>query len=199
MNAPFEKIFNTFRQRTRVNRPQTPPFRRKALFEPLEPRLLLSADIASPAVVDFLASYHSDPSALSVVDKTSNPTTPVVYTAALTDTASGSVTGPETGFVQLDAADGVRHIASLDGTIDALIASSERSNEWRITGADEVTLNGVAYSGVNVLLGGANNEDRFIFEPGGSLSGFIDGGPGGADTLVGPGKNTTWQSRSRDP
>ena len=35
-----------------------------------------------------------------------------------------------------------------------------------------------------MLLGGADNEDVFIVEQGGSLSGYLEGGPGGFDTLV---------------
>ncbi|MDH4323291.1 MAG: DUF4347 domain-containing protein, partial [Betaproteobacteria bacterium] len=50
MNAPFERPFRS--QDARARRRDAPPYRRKILFEALEPRMLLSADLASPAVAD---------------------------------------------------------------------------------------------------------------------------------------------------
>ena len=55
---------------------------------------------------------------------------------------------------------------------------------WEITGEGSGTLNGqVHFAGVENLSGAADNEDTFIFEPDGSLSGMVDGGEGGFDTL----------------
>jgi hypothetical protein len=59
MNAPYERPFK--RQRTsRAGQRASPPYRRKILFEQLEPRLLLSADGASPGVADLLAAALVD-------------------------------------------------------------------------------------------------------------------------------------------
>ncbi len=55
MNAPFELGFKPRRQ-LRARRREAPPFSRKILFEALEPRLLLSADAASPALAEALAA-----------------------------------------------------------------------------------------------------------------------------------------------
>ena len=55
---------------------------------------------------------------------------------------------------------------------------------WNITGADSGNVAGINFSGVGNLLGGTDNRDTFILSPAGSLSGGLDGGPGGFDTLV---------------
>ena len=171
MNAPFENPFK-FRGKARARQRESPPYRRKILFEALEPRLLLSADTASPALAEALAaslaptSTQQQESALPLQD-----TTPVLITSALDESA---VADPSASSWIIDLADGTR----------ALQASGVTDNVWRITGADSGTLNGVAFSDVGTLLGGADNEDTFILEQGGSLSGYLDGGPGGFDTLV---------------
>lgn len=54
MNAPFEHPFR-FRGSMRARQRDAPPYRRKILFEALEPRLLLSADLASPGAADALS------------------------------------------------------------------------------------------------------------------------------------------------
>ncbi|MFN0038401.1 MAG: LEPR-XLL domain-containing protein, partial [Burkholderiales bacterium] len=119
MNAPFDKFLNFTRKRI-FGRPQKPPFRRKPMLESLEPRLLLSADVASPAVVDFLAATRDTHNTTAVVDAT-QALQPTVITG-LTDSAYHA--GPETGFVQLDEIDSRAHADSqtffldLDGEMD---------------------------------------------------------------------------------
>ena len=94
----------------------------------------------------------------------------------------------DSGFVELDSPElediGARMISSADGSLVAVVASGDADNDWRITGEDSGTLNGVAFSGANILLGGAGNEDTFTLEQDGRLTGFLDGGPGGFDSLV---------------
>ena len=55
-------------------------------------------------------------------------------------------------------------------------------NTWNITGANSGTLNGVAFSNIQNLTGGTSG-DAFHFSTGGSVSGNIDGGAGGTNTL----------------
>ena len=54
---------------------------------------------------------------------------------------------------------------------------------WTIDGEDSGSVAGVAFSGVEDLQGAADNEDTFVFEEGGSVSGVVDGGAGGNDRL----------------
>ncbi|HXZ93350.1 MAG TPA: OmpA family protein, partial [Burkholderiales bacterium] len=170
MNAPFENPFRA-RGKPRARRREAPPYRRKILFEALEPRLLLSAD-ASPSLADALAASldltqdKQQESAPPLADATPVLDASALQAAPLADPTAAS------------------WIIELPGGTRALQASGDADNVWRITGADSGTLNGVAFSDVGTLLGGANNHDTFILEPGGSLSGHLDGGTGGFDTLV---------------
>src|SRR5262249_3652686 len=54
------------------------------------------------------------------------------------------------------------------------------SNIWKLTGPDNGTPNGLAFSNATALIGGSS-ADTFTFLPGGSISGNLDGG--GGDTL----------------
>ena len=47
---------------------------------------------------------------------------------------------------------------------------------WSVTGPGSGTVGGIAFAGVEQLEGAAANEDTFVFEAGGSLSGAVDGG-----------------------
>ena len=155
---------------SRIRRREKPPFRRRILFEALEPRLLLSADSASPALADALAaSLNLNQDRQQETAQPLQDATPVLLSGALR--AMADVTA-HTWIIELD--DGSR----------ALQAAGGSDNLWRITGADEGTLNGAAFSGIGTLLGGADNIDTFILEPGGSLSGYLDGGPGGFDSML---------------
>ena len=54
---------------------------------------------------------------------------------------------------------------------------------WTVTGANSGTAAGVAFSNFQNLTGAANNKDTFDFQRGGSVSGVVDGGAGGYDTV----------------
>jgi len=154
VNAPFEKYFAS-----RVRKHGAPAlalFRRKFQFEPLEQRLLLSADVASPAAADLLVTAPSRDPVAPLTDEAQ--ASPVVISEALKSyfrAAAWASSGPETGFVELDNAP--RIVTSPGGAVRALIASGTVDNEWHITGPDQGTLNGVPFSGINVLLGGRRN------------------------------------------
>ena len=60
----------------------------------------------------------------------------------------------------------------------------ESDTTWNITGDNSGNVAGLDFSGIENLTGAADNEDTFVFQDGGSLSGSIDGGVGGYDTLV---------------
>ena len=55
---------------------------------------------------------------------------------------------------------------------------------WDITGKDAGYVAGVTFAGVENLIGAAGNRDTFVFQGGGMLSGILEGGAGGYDTLV---------------
>jgi hypothetical protein len=57
---------------------------------------------------------------------------------------------------------------------------------WTVSGADRGTVAGVTFANVENLQGAPANDDTFVFEVGGSVSGTVDGGVGGSDRIVLP-------------
>jgi hypothetical protein len=51
------------------------------------------------------------------------------------------------------------------------------ANTWTLRGAGAGNVNGIAFTGITSLVGNSNT-DAFIFKPGGSVSGTVDGGAG---------------------
>ena len=98
------------------------------------------------------------------------------YTSAVAvDLASGTATGVA----------GFSGIASVTGGAAAdTLAGPAADATWTVSGANSGDVNGIAFSSFENLQGAADNQDSFVFEPGASLSGVVDGGPGGFDTLV---------------
>jgi len=188
MSPPFDGLLNAVR-RQRGARAATPPYRRKLLFEALEPRVLLSADIASPAIADVLAaniSRSDEDSSSALLQQLDASSGSILVSVSLFDAQDNADATARTWIIEDEIpipVDGTRNL-STSGDFLALVASGNTDNAWSITGPNEGTLNGVPFSGVSVLIGGADNEDTFTFEAGGSLSGYLEGGAGGFDTLV---------------
>jgi filamentous hemagglutinin family protein len=76
----------------------------------------------------------------------------------------------------------------VDGTIDGgagdntLLAGDNATNTWTINADDGGSVNTQAFSNIENLTGGTDN-DTFTFNTGGSITGSIDGGVGGTNTL----------------
>src|SRR5512134_2216191 len=169
MNAPFEHPFRP-RGGARARRREAPPYRRKILFEALEQRLLLSADGASSTIADELAA--------ALLQADAPQPAPQLNEA---EAGAQATIAPE-AWAESDPT-AASWIIELEPGVRALQAG-DADNVWRITGADAGTLNGVPFSDIAVLLGGVDNQDTFYLEPGGSLSGYLEGGAGGFDSLV---------------
>ena len=54
---------------------------------------------------------------------------------------------------------------------------------WDVTGPDTGTVAGVDFASVENLTGAPDNQDTFVLGAGGSVSGLVDGGDGGFDSL----------------
>ena len=76
---------------------------------------------------------------------------------------------------------GVSSIAG-GGAADTLVGPGADTT-WTINGSDAGQVSGVSFNGFENLTGAANNNDTFAVAPGGTLSGAIEGGAGGFDTL----------------
>ena len=177
-------------------------------IEPLEERLLLSVTAAvSGKTVSFTGDAANDDLLLRVsagnlqysVDhgstfsqnfaKAAGATQTVAVGAGTTiDVALGGGTNSlsldATVLQALNAAAGATLNNFGSGVSDTLIAPNLDST-FVISGENSGHLDGsVAFSGINNLTGGVTNRDTFDLEPAGSLSGLLDGGPGGYHTLV---------------
>ncbi|MBP1740747.1 MAG: 3-carboxy-cis,cis-muconate lactonizing enzyme, partial [Deltaproteobacteria bacterium] len=165
--------------------------RRKPMFEPLEPRLLLDADLSFGMTEDandltLKSSPVGDVDELQII----NTDTSVVLDRL---TLSGST---EVEIIGSDQDDVLRLDLDFDSLLESLsivfqggegndtLMGPATDNRWEITGADEGSLNRmVDFSSVENLVGAVDNQDTFLFAPGGSISGVIDGGEGGFDSL----------------
>lgn len=70
------------------------------------------------------------------------------------------------------------------GTGSDTLAGPAADTTWTIDGSDAGSLPGVSFLNTEILQGSPDNEDTFVFTPTGELSGEVDGGNAGFDTLV---------------
>src|SRR5882724_2795025 len=86
--------------------------------------------------------------------------------------------------------DGVSVDGTIEGGAGADTLSTEASqdapidNTWNITGANAGRVNGVSFGGFENLSGAAGNQDTFVFDTAGTISGVVEGGAGGFDSIV---------------
>ncbi|QSA97859.1 OmpA family protein [Methylococcus sp. EFPC2] len=82
------------------------------------------------------------------------------------------------------AVDGWNGAVDVDGgagndTLEGPAADST----WQISGEGSGTVGNVAFAGIENLAGAADNQDTFVFQAAGELSGYVDGGEGGYDLI----------------
>ena len=164
--------------------------RRKALLEPLEPRMLLSADLKFTMTGDAndLTLRLRDVSGTDTLELVNNDDLSVLQSQALAETSAVIIEGADQDDkLTID----FRNPFSLPVTFaDASKNDSDildvvgGDHTWNITGPNSGNVGNVSFNGAENLVGGADNEDTFIFEAGGSIGGVVDGGPGGFDTIV---------------
>ncbi len=97
-------------------------------------------------------------------------------------------------------------VASVAASGQATLHGPSSNSTWDLTGPGSGTLTltgsssaGTAFAGFANLTGAANNDDTFTLEPGGSVSGLIDGGPAGFDTVIVGGHPDSVVSNPTDP
>src|SRR5882672_4580326 len=192
----FAKRFKKHPRRNSPPRPRrggTQSGRRKLQFEQLEPRLLLNAHplaLVAAAVRDFsvqIVDDHGTPTIQIVDQHAANPGSRVLASQVLADTSSVLIQGSDQNDTLTLDASVVAMGLPIDfiggGGSDTLIGPRVDST-WNVTGANAGTIGRVTFSGVENLIGAAGNQDTFVFTPGGSLGGIVDGGAGGFDTIV---------------
>jgi len=192
------KLANGFRQLAKWRKEGLLPKaararRRQSLrLETLEPRVLLSADIsyaaASGAALD-AALRIADVDGTQMLQLVDNVSSAVLGQEALDEDINVTVNGGDLNDSLIidfnSAAAGHQINVSYDGGAgDDTLRGPTDNTVWTITGANEGSAGTVSFSGVENLKGAADNEDTFVFEQNGSLSGVVDGGDGGFDSLV---------------
>ncbi|MDJ0863876.1 MAG: LEPR-XLL domain-containing protein, partial [Gammaproteobacteria bacterium] len=171
---------------------------RKVVFESLEPRLLLSADLSFTALTASDLSLRQQTvngvEYLEIVNNdATDPAESVVASQALDDTSAVFITGSaEADRVTVD-------LASFDDaflvpiTVTDPTAGDGRSladalgiiradSTWQLNGLDAGVVEAIVFSGIENLVGGSGS-NTFIFEDGAMLSGSLSGGEAGSATL----------------
>jgi hypothetical protein len=91
------------------------------------------------------------------------------------------VTGGGNATLNGVAFSGVEHVEG--GAADDRLLGPDEDTVWIIDGPNAGEVAGMRFSGMETLEGAADNEDTFVFEQHGSLSGLIEGGARGFDSL----------------
>ena len=191
------------------------PSRRWSELEPLEPRLLLSADL--PGTAGSPAEYAvAAPAAVLPVRITWNSAPGSALDASLRlaetdggqqlqllDNLSGAILGQQAlnADVEITIQGGQLDDALLVDLDTALVKHAVRvtfeggvgsdtlkgaagDTAWTVAGRNAGSAGVVTFNDVESLLGASGNQDTFTVTGSGSLSGLLDGGVGGFDTLV---------------
>ncbi|KPA19130.1 hypothetical protein MHK_000651, partial [Candidatus Magnetomorum sp. HK-1] len=83
--------------------------------------------------------------------------------------------------------------------INDTLALSGEDRTWEITGFDTGIVDNINFKGIENLKGGDDNQDTFVFESSGHISGIIDGGDAGFDTLSLLGNHDTISYSAKSP
>ena len=174
---------------------ELPPYRRKALLEALEPRLLLSADgLGGVPAANVLNLQLTDAADALVVRRVGV----AADGGAILDVSNGDFFGrfgtDAAGIFGLTAdgrgGDDVFDVADLGIQVELFggdgndtLVGWRADSVWLITSADAGTRGEQRFAGIENLAGAAGNQDRFVLTADGVVSGLIDGGDGGFDTL----------------
>ncbi len=170
----------------------------KAEVEPLEPRILLSADLA-PFAVAMMADQTDLTLSLDVA------TDMIQVHDTITGTLVAEKARAETSAIEIEGTDGddVLHMDMAGSYIfpdsiwffpdgisfsggegnDQLIGEDGLDATWILDGIDSGSVEGLNFDSVEVLTGGADNEDRFLLTVGSQSTGGLQGGAGGFDIV----------------
>jgi len=172
--------------------------RRKAIIEPLEPRILLSDTLtfsaSAGAAVDLTLRLDDATQELQLID---NAGQSVLQSQMLDETDAVVITGSEySDKLTIDfetpfaVPNGILFVDAFAGDDDVLTVTGQ-PNFWQISGIDQGHVDGVDFVGIENIAGG-DDPDVVVLDDGAGMSGPIDGG-GGEDILVGPAADTVWE------
>jgi len=166
--------------------------RRSMRFEPLEPRLLLSADLvhSTDAGVALDATLKvAEVGGAQVVQLIDNGTSTVLGQAALDHDLSIEIQGAEQDdLLTIDFGDApLVHKVNVQfdgGAGNDTLKGPSADSTWNLLGAGSGVVADIQFADVENLVGAADNHDTFVVGAGASLAGLLDGGADGFDSLV---------------
>ena len=183
----------------------------RLVFDPLEPRLLLNADVLTVSLAQQAAAQPVDHSVIvqmvqqteqvnnqavsvqrvQVVDQTNNNA--VLAFGDINEISAISIAGGSgNNTITIDAASfGGQKAPTIDidggSGQDTVVFDNTTATNWTLTGQNSGTVSGggvtATFQNVANLTGAANNSDTLTVDNGGALSGVFDGGAGGGNTL----------------
>lgn len=173
-----------------------PPTERGIVFESLESRLLFSATpvaaLAADGILSVQGTAGADHAVISHVGKSADGGEIVdLDMNGMLQRFGSAATGVQG--VNVDMGDGDDLVKMVDlyskanvigGAGHDALEGSSGNQTWNITGANSGSVGKVDFISFEDLIGAKDNRDTFVVKQGGSVSGTLDGGAGGFDTLV---------------
>ena len=184
----------------------------RVIFDPLEPRLLLNADVLSLNLAHDLGAPPADHSLLvqlvNATEQINNQTVSVQRIQILDQSNGGAVlafgdigeisavsiiggAGHDKLTVDANSFAGAKtpSLAFVGGNAqDNIVFDHSGATSWKLTGADSGTVTGggvtLSFQNAGVLTGAGLGANTLTVETGGRLSGVFDGGAGGQNALV---------------
>ncbi len=164
-------------------RTSKPPQFRGLLFEALEPRVLMSADLSyGDVAVDLTLHFDQQANEYQLLSVDANGQNGIV--SAIKADATGmtdgilSIDGNDMGnTLRLDDSLQAVNIEFLGtNTNDTLVQAATVDTTWDLTGLDAGTVNtDISFTGLENLMGGSGS-DVFNFADGSAITGTLDGG-----------------------
>ena len=178
-------------------RVEVAPHRRKPVLEALESRLLLSADPLGAVVTPqgLLALRLTDGDDTAVIQRIGEGGAGGDIVAVTLGTVTQQFGDEFSGILRLliDAGAGDDWLRLVDVTVptDIIGGLGTDTFEWQhgdatrsITPLDTGRVETVTFNSIEDLVGADDNRDTFLFAPGAGVSGSLEGGAGGFDSLV---------------
>jgi len=165
----------------------------RPVFEAVEPRILLSADpfshsvSASNSELTLRIDDTSNPQNIEIINSNSGA---VLGSQAISDTSEVSILGSSADDNLTIDASFIEHAGEIAVIFDGAegedtIAGPALTTNWLITGENSGSAadNRIRFSDVESIEGAFDNSDSFDFNENGSLTGSVDGGVAGLDTI----------------
>ena len=177
-------------------RAEAVPYRRKPVLEALESRLLLSADpLGALDAAGVLALQLGDGDDQALVERIGESAAGgdivAVTFGAVTQQYGDAFFGIVRLLIDAGAGDDWLRIVGVTVTTDIIGGLGTDTFEWQhgdatwsITARDTGEVETVTFSSFEHLVGGDDNRDTFLFAAGAVVSGGVDGGAGGFDSMV---------------